>query len=210
MSEQIGVVLVFAGLAAATGGALWLAVRGVAVLFGRRTTRQLLVPVALLGGGLVLGAVPFVAQHLVLSIFGLGERERVIDGKRALVLTGWDREDYAVLAEKRDVVILEMGNPDVTDATLGLLADLPTLRELTLNDTAITDTGLAALARLPSLETLRIARTKVTPNGVERFLESPPPRLRQLDVSGNGIPTGVLRRWKNAASDAEGERQYVN
>ncbi len=210
MSEQIGVVLVFAGLAAATGGALWLAVRGVAVVLGRRTIRQLLVPVALLGGGLVLGAVPFVAQHLVLSIFGLGERERVIEGERALVLTGWDREDYAVLAAKRDVAILEMGNPDVTDATLGLLADLPKLRELTLNDTAITDTGLAALARLPSLETLRIARTKITPEGVERFLESPPPRLRQLDVSGNGIPTGVLRRWKNAASDAEGERQYVN
>ena len=134
----------------------------------------------------------------------------MIDGERALVLTGWDRQDYAVLAEKRDVAILEMGNPDVNDATLGLLADLPKLRELTLNDTAITDTGLAALARLPSLETLRIARTKITPEGVERFLESPPPRLRQLDVSGNGIPTGVLRRWKNAASDAEGERQYVN
>lgn len=210
MNEQIGVVLIFAGLAAAVTGGLWLATRGLAVIFGRRTTRQLLVPLALLGGGLVLGAVPFAAQHLALAIFGLGERERVIDGERALVLTGWDREDYALLTEKRDIVILEMGNPDVCDDTLSLLVDLPNLRELTLNDTAITDTGLAALAQLPSLETLRIARTQVTSGGLERFLESPPPRLRQLDTSGTGIPTATLRRWKNSASDAEGERHYVN
>lgn len=210
MSEQIGVVLIFAGLLAATVGGLWAIGRGLAVLFGRRTVRQLVVPLALLGGGLVLGAVPFAAQRLSLAVFGLGERERVIDGERALVLTGWDRNDYAILAEKRDVAILEIGNPDVTDATLDLVVALPGLRELTLNDSAITDEGLAKLATLPSLETLRIARTKITPDGLERFLAAPPPRLRQLDVSGNGIPTGVLRRWKNAATEEDGERKYVN
>lgn len=210
MSEQIGAVLIFAGLMAATVGGLWAIGRGLAVVLGRRTVRQLLVPLALLGGGLVLGAVPFAAQRLTLAIFGLGERERVIDGERALVLTGWDRADYALLADRRDVAILEMGNPDVTDDTLAALADLPKLRELTLNDTAITDAGLATLATLPSLETLRIARTQVTAEGLQRFLDAPPPRLRQLDVSGNGIPTSVLRRWKNAAADTEGERKYVN
>ena len=71
--------------------------------------------------------------------------------------------------------------------------------------------GLATLARLPQLETLRIARTGVTPDGLRRFLDSPPRRLRQLDVSGNGIPTAILRQWKNAAVQAEGgERRYVN
>ena len=210
MSEQIGVVLIFVGLLAATVGSIWLMARGLAVLLGKRTVRQLLLPLALLGGGLVLGTVPFAAQHLSLVIFGLGERERVIDGERALVLTGWDREDYAILADKPDVVILEMANSDVTDETLALLADLPSLRELTLNDSAVTDVGLASLAALPSLETLRLARTRITPEGLERFLESPPPRLRQLDVSGNQIPTGILRHWKNAAQNTDGERRYVN
>jgi hypothetical protein len=210
MSEQIGVVLIFAGLAGALVGSVWLAARGLAVLLGRRTTRQLFVPLALLAGGLVLGAVPFAAQHLSLAIFGLGERERVIDGERALVLTGWDRADYRLLAEKRDVAILEMSNPDVTDDTLNLLADFSRLRELSLNDTAVTDAGLGTLALLPALETLRIARTKVTAAGLEQFLATPPPRLRQLDVSGNGIPTGILREWKNAAAGQEGDRRYVN
>jgi hypothetical protein len=209
MSEQIGVLLVFAGLLASTVGVFWALGRGLAVVFGRRQARQLLVPLALLGGGLVVGAVPFAYQHVYLRIVGLGERERVLDGERALNLTGWDRDGYAILAQKSDVAILEMGNPDVTDETLELLASLPNLRELTLNDTAVTDAGLATLARLPALETLRIARTKITPEGLRRFLDAPPRRLFQLDVSGNGIPTTILRQWKNAAGDT-GERRYVN
>lgn len=210
MSEQIGAMFIFAGLAALAVGGLWAAGRGLGVLLRRRPVRRLLAPVALLGVGLVLGLAPFVAQRAYLAIVGLGERERVIDGERALNLTGWDRRGYAILAEKPDVAILEMGNPDVTDATLELLAGLPQLRELTLNDTAVTDAGLATLARLPKLESLRIARTRITPEGVQRFLDAPPPRLRQVDVSGNDVPTAILRRWKNAAADAGVERRYVN
>lgn len=208
MSEQIGVFLVFGGLLAAVAGICWLVYRTVATLWRRRDVRRLLAPSLLLAGGLVVGAVPFAYQHVYLAIVGLGERERVIDGERYLNLTGWDREGYAILAERPDVAVLEMGNPDVTDATLALLADLPRLRELTLNDTAVTDAGLATLARLPALETLRLARTRVTPDGLRAFLEAPPPRLVQLDVSGIGIPAKMLRDWKNAGT--EGERRYVN
>jgi hypothetical protein len=209
MSEQIGVILLVAGLLAATVGLLWLLGRGVAVLVGRRTARQLLVPLALLAGGLVVGAVPFAYQNLYLRIVGLGERERVIDGERALTLTGWDRGDFAILAEKPDIAILELGNPDVTDETLEALLKMPNLRELTLNDSSVTDAGLATLARLPSLERLRIARTQITPEGLRRFLDAPPKQLRELDVSGNEIPAKLLRSWKNAAAEGE-DRRYVN
>jgi len=209
MSEQIGAVLIFAGLLAATVGFFWLVGRGLATLFGRREARALLVPLALLGGGLVLGATPFAYQRVYRAIVGFGERERVIDGERAITLTDWDREDYSLLAERTDTVILELGNPDVSDETLELLLAMPQLRELTLNDSAITDAGLATLARLPALEALRIARTRVTAEGLERFLENPPETLRMIDVSGNGIPTKILRAWKNAAPDGE-ERRYVN
>jgi hypothetical protein len=209
MSEQIGVVLVFAGLIAATGGLFWFLGRGLAVLLGKRQARQLLVPLALLGGGLVVGAVPFAYQNIYLRIVGLGERERLLDGERALNLTGWDRENYEILAQRPDVAILEMGNPDVTDETLELLVGLQKLRELTLNDSGVTDAGLVTLAKLPALETLRIARTRITPEGLRRLLDAPPRRLTQLDVSGNGIPTAILRQWKNAAGDTQ-ERRYVN
>jgi len=209
MSEQIGVVVLLAGLAAATVGLFWLAIRGLAVALGRRTARQLLVPLAVLAAGLVLGSVPFVSQRIHQALVGLGERERVVDGQRAVTLTGWDRDDYSILAGMPDVAILEMGNGDVTDETLRLLVDLPNLRELSLNDSAVTDAGLATLARLPALETLRLARTRVTPEGLRRFLDAPPRTLRQLDVSGNGIPATILRQWKNAAVPPE-ERRYVN
>jgi hypothetical protein len=210
MSEQIGAFFVFAGLAAFGAGVLWAAFRGLGVVLRRRHVRRLLAPLTLVGIGLAVGLVPLAAQRIYLAVAGLGPRERVIDGGRALNLTGWDRDDYRILMTKPDVSILEMGNADVSDDTLDLLAGLPELRELTLNDTAVTDAGLAKLARLPKLESLRIARTRVTPEGVRRFLDAPPPQLRQIDVSGNDVPTATLRRWKNASGDASGERRYVN
>ena len=221
MNEITGAALIFLGLLLASAGLLWLVGRGLAVLVRRRTVRQLLQPLLLLTAGLVVGAVPFAYQHAYLAIVGLGERERVIGGERALNLTGWDRDGYDILRQKTDVAILEMGNKDVTDDTLAMLGDLPKLKELTLNDSSVTDAGLAKLAQLPRLESLRIARTQVTADGVRAFLAAPPPRLRQIDVSGNDIPTSILRQWKNAAvgqSDgheapqriADGDRRYVN
>lgn len=217
MSEQVGAVLVFVGLFLVLSGSLVLLGRSLRVLFGRVERRRLLAPLVLVGAGLVIGAVPFAAQRAWMAFVGLGERERVVDGRKALVLTGWDRADYSILARKSDVEILEMGNADVDDATLGLLAGMSRLRELTLNDSRVGDAGLAALKALPELESLRIARTAVTAEGVAAFLADPPPKLREIDVSGNSIPTAILRKWKNAGADtAEApesvalERRYVN
>lgn len=217
MSEQVGAVLVFVGLFLVLSGSLVLLGRSLRVLFGRVERRRLLAPLLLVGAGLVIGAVPFAAQRAWMAFVGLGERERVVDGRKALVLTGWDRADYSILARKSDVEILEMGNADVDDATLGLLAGMSRLRELTLNDSRVGDAGLAALKALPELESLRIARTAVTAEGVAAFLADPPPKLREIDVSGNSIPTAILRKWKNAgAGNAEApesvalERRYVN
>jgi len=220
MSEQIGVVLIFGGLLLAGVGLLGFLWRSLQVLLRRSAVVRLVRPLVLLTAGLALGLAPFVYQQAYLAVFGLGERERIIDGQRALTLTGWDRADYSFLRGKSDVGILEMGNADVTDDTLRLLEGFAKLKELTLNDSKITDTGLDLLKALPSLETLRLARTGITPEGVSAFLASPPPRLRQIDVSGNGIPTSILRRWKNAEtipaadsspdSPAPPERQYVN
>lgn len=217
MSEQVGAVLVFVGLFLVLSGSLVLLGRSLRVLFGRVERRRLLAPLVLVGAGLVIGAVPFAAQRAWMAFVGLGERERVVDGRKALVLTGWDRADYSILARKSDVEILEMGNADVDDDTIGLLAGMSRLRELTLNDSRVGDAGLAALKALPELESLRIARTAVTAEGVAAFLADPPPKLREIDVSGNSIPTAILRKWKNAgAGTAEApesvalERRYVN
>jgi hypothetical protein len=209
MSEQIGVVLIFVGLGLLIVGLISLAIRGIPELLGRGSARRLRWSLALVVGGLVVGALPFVWQEAYLEIVGLAPRERVVEGSPAVVLTGWDRDDYTFLAERPEIEILEMANPDVTDATLDLLTALPRLKELTLNDTQITDAGLTKLAAMPALEILRIARTQITPDGVKAFLATPPPQLSQLDVSGCGIPTSPLRTWKNAAP-AGTDRRYVN
>lgn len=220
MSEQIGFVLVLFGLLLSTAGLLWLLARmlrlGLNRVAGRpsATRRRLLNPAIMLGAGLVIGAAPFAWQRAHLAFHGLAERERIVDGERALTLTGWDRSDYSIVATRPDVAILEMSNPDVTDETLAVLRDLPGLKELSLDDSAVTDRGLAALSDLASLESLRVARTKITPEGVAAFLASPPPKLRQIDVSGNGIPSEILRAWKEAGKgdspNAHGGRRYVN
>ena len=209
MSEQIGVVLIFAGLALVVAGLIVGAIRGIPVLLGRAPAKQLRRSLALVAAGLLVGATPFVWQEAYLAIVGLGLRERVVEGSQAVVLTGWDRDDYSFLAERPEIEILEMANPDVTDATLDLLTALPRLKELTLNDAQITDAGLIKLTTLPALEILRIARTPITPDGAKAFLDEPPPQLLQLDVSGCGIPTSTLRAWKNAAPSGK-ERRYVN
>lgn len=209
MSEQIGVVLVFLGLFLLCGGLFVLGLRGLRVLFGTAPARRLLVPLALCGAGLVIGAAPIAAQRVWLAVVGLGPRERVVEGRVAITLTGWDRTDYSFLRGRPDVEILELSNPDVTDETLDILRDLPRLRELSLDDSQVSDAGLDRLRTFPALVSLRLARTKITAGGVEAFLQAPPPHLEQLDVSGNGIPAAPLRAWKNAAP-AGTARRYLN
>lgn len=225
MSEVVGVGLLFGGLLLLIVGLLWLIAQAYRssgfflaalltltvpagpLIYGLIHFRKSLKPLVLILAGVLIGAVPFALSHGLELLVGLGERERLIAGERHLVLTGWDRPNYSILNSRADVVVLEMGNPDVSDETLKLLQPLTKLRELTLNDSVITDEGLKFLRQLPALESLRVARTKITKDGVVEFLADPPARLRELDVSGNSIPASALRKWKNEEPEI---RRYVN
>lgn len=225
MSEVVGVGLLFGGLLLLVIGLLWLIIQAYRssgfllaallllttplgpLVYGLLHFRKSLRPLVLILSGLIIGAIPFAFSHGLELLMGLGERERIIAGERHLVLTGWDRPDYSILSSRTDVVVLEMGNPNVDDQTLKLLVPLTKLRELTLNDSVISDEGLKLLRQLPTLESLRIARTKITKEGVAEFLADPPAKLKDLDVSGNSIPASALRKWKNQEPET---RRYVN
>lgn len=214
ISDELGSVLLAAGLAGAAAGYLWLIVRafrtrtgwGVASLllppvgglaYGLAHRKRAAVPLLVTLLGLIAAAAPIAAVRLVAPALDLGERNKLVAGERHLTLTGWGKADYAVLATYPDAVVLQMANPDVTDATLARVVPLTRLKELDLNDTKITDAGLATLAALPALEALRVARTGVTADGLAATALTWP-KLKKLDATGLDVPAKVLWDWKNA------------
>ncbi|MCS6850935.1 MAG: hypothetical protein NZ700_07165 [Gemmataceae bacterium] len=154
-------------------------------------------PALLLLLGAIVAAVPYAARWYHVHYIDLGSLERIVDGERHITLTGWDGTDYSFLQHKPDVVVLEMANPDVDDATLTFLRGMTQLRELDLSGTQITDAGLEVLAELPRLEELRLARTSITDAGFRRYLARKP-TLRCLDLSGTEVKSKTKREWKNA------------
>lgn len=155
----------------------------------KRPLRLLLLSVLLIG-------IPFGINAVVQRI-DLGPRERVVDGERHITLTGWDQHDYSLLKSRPDVVVLQLANPDVTDATLENLRGLVRLKELDVNETQITDQGLTILKDLPALACLRLRATKVTDDGFQRELALKE-TLMELDVRETSVASKTMRAWKNA------------
>jgi len=145
--------------------------------------------------GLLLAAGPPVVNRLL--PVDLGPRDTLVDGERHVTLTGWDRDDYRLVRDLTDVVVLQMANPDVTDTTLRLLSGLDKLRELDLNNTQVTDAALALLAQLPALQRLRLANTPITDAGFRRHLAGNP-RLRELDLRGTQVGKETVDAWRRA------------
>lgn len=182
----------YVGVVLAVIGVVWLLATFVRGKFGK-----LQGPIAalLLGGALILA--PALLSRMM--AVDLGPREKIVSNERHISLTGWDGETYQLLSSKMDTVVLQMGNADVSDETLNLLARMDQLRELDLNDSSITDTGLAKLAELPALRTLRLRATKITDAGFRQHLMNLP-ALKQLDLRETSVTAETVEEWKNADS----------
>ncbi len=178
-----------AGLAVIAVGTFGLVVRAF------RHWRRGLGPLALIVIGLAITAFPPTYQLLV--PIDLGPRERIVDGERHLTLTGWDRKDYTFLRSKRDVAVLQMANPDVTDQTLEMIKGMDKLKELDLNDTQVTDAGLRMLKDLPALNTLRLKNTRITDKGFQEALAGKE-SLHRLDLTGTQVSRETAQAWQKA------------
>jgi hypothetical protein len=195
--RQYGVYALFGGLAVVAVGLLWFLVILVRQPGAWKPGVLILVGALLVGGTLTVNR---------LLPPDLGPYERVVDGQTHLTLTKWDRNDYSLLQSRPQTVVLQMANPDVTDATLEYLKAMPELRELDVSDSKVTDEGLAVLGALPKLETLWLKRLPgVTDEGFRKHLLEKT-SLRKVDVTGTDVKSKTLREWKKANP----ERDYVN
>lgn len=185
------------GLAILAIGAIWFLIRLI-----RGPRKRLWIPalVGLVGLGFMT-APAAIARQLPVD---LGARERIVDGERHITLTGWDEDNYAVLDQKPDTVVLQMANSDVTDETLKHIADMQELAELDLNDTQVTDAGLRILASLPNLKSLRLRGTAVTDDGFRECL-MPHETLKNLDLRQTKVSKELVDQWKAAG---EGRRAH--
>lgn len=220
LDEQTGVLILAVGLGLVAIGYLWLVVRAFGTRLWWGLVAFLLAPV----GGIVYalvharraiwpGIVMLVGALTAASPVALNKLfppiiapiQNVTTGETDLTVTGQKDFDYSTLAAKTDLTVLQMANPDVTDATLDSLKGMSKLKRLDLSDTAITDAGLAVLGTLPALEDVKLARTKITDAGMKKLLADAK-SLKEIDARGTTVATGTLRDWKNADKDA---RKYL-
>jgi hypothetical protein len=216
MSDSALEFILYGGILAAVVGALWLLATAYRTSF-RRGLAVTLIPILapwhvfkawprtrwpalLLTVGILAAVFPLAFTRL--APIDLGERVRIVEGEKHVTLTGWDRKDYAAIAQHPDAIVLQMANGDVNDDTLRYVAKLQGLKELDLDGTAITDAGLKSLAPLAKLERLRISRTKVSDVGFRESI-APLPALKQLWCPDTEISKAALVEWKQ---NGEGRR----
>jgi hypothetical protein len=215
ITEQTGIIILVAGLVLVAVGYLWLVVRAfhtgtwwglaalllppvgplVYVIAHWRPARAPLA-VVLLGG--LVAASPVAINRFIPT--KKEEIKNVTTGETDLTVTGLPGYDYASLQEKTDLTVLQMANPEVSDAVVEHLSGMTVLKRLDLSDTAVTDAAIPILASLPALEDVKLARTKVTDDGVKKLLAGAK-RLRAIDVRGTDVKTPTLRDWKNEDKD---------
>jgi len=221
LDEQTGAIILIVGMALCALGYLWLVFRafgtswawglvtlllaplGGGVVYAVTHLRKALGPILVVLLGLATGASPYALNKLFPP--QLVVAEGITTGETDLTVTGMPNYDYAQLKQKTDLTVLQMANPEVTDAILAFLAPMSQLKRLDLSDTQITDSGLEILAALPALEDLKLARTQVSDEGIKKFL-SQAKALNAITLTGTQVKTATLRDWKNARPN---ERKYV-
>lgn len=222
MLERYGFYVLILGALLGAIGWIWLLIRsfrertlwGVALLlfppavflFLCRHFRKVRGPVAILLLAGVVTAVPYGIAYYERHFIPLKPYEQIVDGELRITLTGLKDFDYASLGDRREVVVLQMANPEVDDRTLEHVKGMDRLRTLDLRDTGITDEGLIILAALPQLQELYLARTKITDDGFQKHLLSKESLLK-VDLTGTDVKGKTKREWKNRKPE---QRAYVD
>jgi hypothetical protein len=222
MLEQYAFYVLAAAVALGLIGFFWLVVRAfqvrklwgfgvllifpLGILFLMRHGRRAIGPMVVLILAGLTAAAPFGLSYYERHYVPLQPFEQRVDGEMRLTLTGLKDFDYSTLQGRTDIIVLQMGNPDVDDHTLSYLTGMNRLRTLDVNDSKITDEGLAVIAGLPALQELRLARTPITDEGFQKHLAGKQSLLK-LNLTGTDVKGKTKRDWKKARPE---ERDYVD
>jgi hypothetical protein len=210
-TEPVLVGILATGIAVVVIAYYWLTVRAVAaskwwrvgyvppisVLYLLSGSGRVLAPLWLMIVGGAVAATPYLLTHYVQPLMPKSPWVKTVDGQTHATLTGLKDFDYSLLRSRKDIVVLQMANEDVNDATLENLRGLEAIQELDLNFTGITDAGLGVLRDLPLLKTLRIKNTGISDSGFRDTL-SQINTLMEVDATGTQIKSATLRSWKSA------------
>ena len=213
MSETVGLYFLAGGAALMLLAQLWLVIAAfrqhlgwgfavlllppVGLIFLLLHFRRAAIPVLVFLVGLAVGATPYVVNHFYSPEVHLSEHERVVEGEPTLTVTGLQNYNYASLADKPYLEVLQMANPDVTDQTLVYLRGMTKLRELDLNNTQVGDEGLKVLAGLPKLAILRLKGTHITYEGFRQTLADKE-SLLELDLRATKVTAATRQAWLDA------------
>ena len=222
MLEQYAFYILAAAAALGLIGFFWLVVRAfqvrklwgfgvlfifpLGILFLMRHGRRAIGPMLVLILAGLTAAAPFGLSYYERHFVPDQPFEQKVDGENRLTLTGLKDFDYSTLQGRKDLVVLQMANPDVDDRTLGYLAGMDRLRRLDVRDSKISDEGLALIAALPVLEELYLSRTHISDEGFTKHLAGKQSLLK-LDLTGTEVKGKTKRDWKKARPD---EREYVD
>jgi len=105
----------------------------------------------------------------------------------------YDRDD--------EVVTVRLNDSEISDAGLGELTGLTSLKWLFLENTQITDAGLTHLQGMTRLIELNLNQTQITDAGLLHLKELP--RLKKLDVSHTEVTRAGIEDLKEALPRCE-------
>jgi hypothetical protein len=99
-------------------------------------------------------------------------------------------ERVTLLADFRELELLDLSGTAVTDKGLGVFARTPRLSALGLASTSVTGKGLQALRQLPTLDTIDLRNSPLDKEGINALSQLP--SLRILMIGGEKIENDVV------------------
>lgn len=209
--EPYALYFMAAGAVLLLVGLVWLLI----VAFKTGFIKKAFVPVLVLLLGVAIALfVPVMTKLYPKPIQNTVVTEKKTDAQgnveERLTLTGAKREDYAKLKGGTKYAVVQWANADVTDEDAAVLAEQTEMRELDLGNSQVTDATLEKLTKMPKLTRLYASKTKMTGDGVKKHvLDNPDCKLTEIDFRNLTPPVkgADLRAWKEKDKD---NRKYNN